>query len=834
VESFSDSKLKVFTQKLVLEKSKAAIGRLEVFLLSKNKIQGRLIAEDELLKKIKASSCLINTDFIILNAKNEIILAKNENSSLKQSVTTPLINKFLVNLKPDAVSVLIGPNNICYAAKTVSSLNVKILISCHYAELTKDVKILNKKIEKLRANTAIIYFSISALVLFLVFFIVIKLVKKATISLKFLCEKAKNINIENLNIEFPSFKIKEINTLSESLEGMIFNLKKTVHDKNSAFEELSNTTMMFASVMSSAIKYGKITLFSRGAETMFGYPKHEAKDKLFTLIADDIKDTEALIEDILKNGVIDIELKGKRKDGSLFPMALSIAARYDELLEHSGLIIITSDKTSENKVNSLRMQHQAQSEQLRDVENIIDSLPIGIFVTDQNGEVLIENEAAREILDFKTGDSALGLGLLNVKSFKASGITKYLSDTITHKKANFLSDVKYKTPAVGKDIYLDINFTPLTNSEQSLTGIIISFVDQTLLTMSITKMKEQDDIIKNSPIIAYKINIRNGENKINYLSENISLLGYKPEDFYYDVISFEELIVSEDLENVLKAKREGTSGIIQYRVHTKMGNIRWVEDRMISGAIKNGKSDYIQGVLLDITDAKLYEEEAREQKKKNEKQLSILKKYVDSDVLDFMMNQSDSGAENLLASELINATVCFIDICGFTAISESSPPDVVVKMLNKYFDIIVQELRARNGYIDKFIGDAIMTVFKEDFHVELAVEASIVIRQRIKELMDQNLGGSIFSPNVSIGINTGDMISGNIGSETIERLDYTVIGDTVNTASRFQSAAKDGQIIISDNILSVVQEFVRVENLGEVNLKNKKHPVNIYNIIDFM
>ena len=167
---------------------------------------------------------------------------------------------------------------------------------------------------------------------------------------------------------------------------------------------------------------------------------------------------------------------------------------------------------------------------------------------------------------------------------------------------------------------------------------------------------------------------------------------------------------------------------------------------------------------------------------------------------------------------------CFIDICGFTAISESSPPDVVVKMLNKYFDIIVQELRSRNGYIDKFIGDAIMTVFKEDFHVELAVEACIVIRQRIKELMDQNLGGSTFSPNVSIGINTGDMISGNIGSETIERLDYTVIGDTVNTASRFQSAAKDGQIIISDNILGIVQEFVRVENLGDVSLKKQKTP----------
>ena len=449
-----------------------------------------------------------------------------EYDRLKSSVKT-----FIRDLIPDKIGIYTDKSRICHAAKLISKLKLKVILSCPYKKLTGEVSVLNKKINKLKIYTAAIYFSISILILLLIFLIVIRFVKKTTASLEILSEKAKNVSIENLNIEFPSFKIKEVNALSEALESMIFDLKKTGHDKDRAFEELSKTTMMFASVMGSAIRYGiiftdkegKIILFSKGAETMFGYAKHVAMGSLFSFLSDDIGDIKELLDKTQKNGSLDIDFKGKRKDGTTFPMAANIAARYNELLEYSGLIIITSDKTNENKTNSLKIQHQVQSDQLRNVENIIESLPIGIFVTDREGEVLIENEAAREILDFKLGDSAIGLSLLKVKAFNKSGIVKYIKNTIENKTSNFLSDVKYKTPAIGKDIYLDINLTPMIDSDNDLTGIIISFVDQTLLTISMAKMKEQDDIIKNSPIIAYKIMINDDVTKIIYLSENISL-----------------------------------------------------------------------------------------------------------------------------------------------------------------------------------------------------------------------------------------------------------------------------------------------------------------------
>lgn len=85
---------------------------------------------------------------------------------------------------------------------------------------------------------------------------------------------------------------------------------------------------------------------------------------------------------------------------------------------------------------------------------------------------------------------------------------------------------------------------------------------------------------------------------------------------------------------------------------------------------------------------------------------------------------------------------------------------------------------------------------------------------------------------ISIGINSGEMISGNIGSASLKRLDYTVIGDTVNTAQRLQSAAKANQIVISEAVYHQIKESFKCERLGEVSLKNKAKPVVIYEVIE--
>src|SRR5690606_20780138 len=158
----------------------------------------------------------------------------------------------------------------------------------------------------------------------------------------------------------------------------------------------------------------------------------------------------------------------------------------------------------------------------------------------------------------------------------------------------------------------------------------------------------------------------------------------------------------------------------------------------------------------------------------------------------------------------------------------SEKPDSVVQLLNRYFDLMVKEIINEDGIVDKFIGDCVMAVFKGPYHLDRAIDASLAIRNKINELPDE-LG---FSPKVSIGINSGEMISGNIGSATLRRLDYTVLGDTVNTAQRLQGVAGKGQVVINEACYEKIKQSFNCIPIGKQSLKNKSGEMMLYEVID--
>jgi adenylate cyclase len=210
------------------------------------------------------------------------------------------------------------------------------------------------------------------------------------------------------------------------------------------------------------------------------------------------------------------------------------------------------------------------------------------------------------------------------------------------------------------------------------------------------------------------------------------------------------------------------------------------------------------------------------------KENNILKMYVDETVLNFMGTREFESS--ITANETVEATVAFIDICGFTTISEKEPADTVITLLNNYFDIIVKEIIAQGGYVDKFIGDAIMAVFRGDYHLDRAIDSCLAVREKINNLpeLKQHSG---YAPKVSIGVNSGEMISGNVGSSTLRRLDYTVIGDVVNTAQRLQSVASPDEIIINKAAFENIKESFSCNKVSEVMLKHKANPETIYNVM---
>lgn len=209
------------------------------------------------------------------------------------------------------------------------------------------------------------------------------------------------------------------------------------------------------------------------------------------------------------------------------------------------------------------------------------------------------------------------------------------------------------------------------------------------------------------------------------------------------------------------------------------------------------------------------------------KENNIMKMYVDEHVIQFMSNWANE--ESLLQNETIEASVAFIDICDFTAISEKEPADVVVRLLNLYFDLFSKEIIDRQGIIDKFMGYCLMTVFKGEHHAELCIEACLAIRDTIESLKNDPQTG--FHAKVAIGVNSGEMISGNIGSATIRRLDYTVIGDSVNTAQRLQTIADGNRILIPAQVYERVRDRFECEPVGALSLKNKQDNVEGYAVL---
>ena len=174
--------------------------------------------------------------------------------------------------------------------------------------------------------------------------------------------------------------------------------------------------------------------------------------------------------------------------------------------------------------------------------------------------------------------------------------------------------------------------------------------------------------------------------------------------------------------------------------------------------------------------------------------------YVDSQVVN-MIEQTNPFELSKL-SERRNIAVLFVDIRGFTALSEILEPENVVEFLNQYFTVVYSAIEAWNGTLDKFIGDAAMAIFNapsdlEDYEFNAVCAADDIIRgfEKIKQVFFEKYNREI---DIGIGIDCGDAVVGNIGC--LGRMDYTAIGDVVNTASRLESKASPGQILISNNM----------------------------------
>lgn len=218
-------------------------------------------------------------------------------------------------------------------------------------------------------------------------------------------------------------------------------------------------------------------------------------------------------------------------------------------------------------------------------------------------------------------------------------------------------------------------------------------------------------------------------------------------------------------------------------------------------------------------------------KMKEEQELRYrLSRYVGQDLVEKLINSKDGM---FLENERKDVTILFADIRSFSILAERMSAEDVVSMLNQFFSIMVDIIFRNNGILDKFVGDQLMAVFalipSENTHACDAVRAAVEMLDATEDLMRIRAKQDQETFGIGIGINTGSGIVGNVGSEN--RMDYTVIGDSVNVAARLEQMAGGGEIIIAEQTYRQTQGLFRMRKKGGIYVKNKTEPVICYEVL---
>jgi class 3 adenylate cyclase len=207
-------------------------------------------------------------------------------------------------------------------------------------------------------------------------------------------------------------------------------------------------------------------------------------------------------------------------------------------------------------------------------------------------------------------------------------------------------------------------------------------------------------------------------------------------------------------------------------------------------------------------------------------------RYVTPEIVDLILVNPDNP---WMKGASLEATVLFVDIRGFTALSEDKDPEKIVELLNNYFTQITDIVIKNGGHLNKFVGDEAMIIFGTPVlnpqHAEVAVKTALNIQDEIARFYSVDRVGDM-AIRVGIGINSGVMVVGNLGSA--KRMEYTVIGDNVNVASRLTSLAKAGEILISKRTYELIDKEknnLEIEERGKVSVKGRKRKIDVFNVL---
>jgi adenylate cyclase len=295
-----------------------------------------------------------------------------------------------------------------------------------------------------------------------------------------------------------------------------------------------------------------------------------------------------------------------------------------------------------------------------------------------------------------------------------------------------------------------------------------------------------------------------------------SIIGRKAEEYFADANAWvlERIkAVEETLQNDLTMDAQLTIGSETLSVNLTV--------QPLMSSVENAPAKKI-GTMLMLEDVS------------SEKRMkSTMSRYMDPRLAEQLM----AGGENALGGKSATVTVLFSDVRNFTGITEELGAHGTVKLLNEYFTVMVECIQKQGGMLDKFIGDAIMAVFglpmPHEDDEDRAVRTTIQMINDLRTWNVERIANGKKPVDIGIGLNTDNVVSGNIGSP--RRMDYTIIGDGVNLAARLESACKQygARILISEMTYKRLKSSYRVRDVDKVVVKGKTEAVSVFEVLDY-
>jgi adenylate cyclase len=205
-------------------------------------------------------------------------------------------------------------------------------------------------------------------------------------------------------------------------------------------------------------------------------------------------------------------------------------------------------------------------------------------------------------------------------------------------------------------------------------------------------------------------------------------------------------------------------------------------------------------------------------------------RYVAREVVDEILKHPE---HHVLTGERREVTVLFCDIRGFTSLAERLKPEEVVLLLNEFYTLMIETTFKHDGTLDKFLGDGVMCVFGAPIahpdHALRAVRTATAMQASVEALSRRRVAEGKEPIAVGVGVSAGEVVAGTVGTE--DRMEYTVVGDSVNLASRLMSNAKPGQILMSEPTFTKVRADVDARSMGSLRVKGKEEEIEVYEVL---